>query len=307
MEKGNGIALAYLAALVSGISVFANSFGVVTMDAVAYTFVKNVLVAAILSAVCLSLGSWREFLSLDRKQALMLAFIGIVGGGAAFALFFTGLSQVSGAEGSFLYRLLFIFSAVIAVAALKERFSWKTAAGALAVLAGNFVLLSGAQLSLSSGALLVLAATVLWAAEYAVSRKALEALSPTAVASARMGLGALVLLGILFWQGKAGSLLSISPSSIMWIAVATGLLTLFTTLWYSTLKKTTLIAATAAFTLGGPISALLSFALAGKALSLLQAGGLFLLAAGAIFAIGAAETASAAAWAQERARALFRL
>ena len=85
------------------------------------------------------------------------------------------------------------------------------------------------------------------------------------------------------------------------------MLTLFTTLWYSALKKTTLITATAAFTLGGPISALLSLALAGKALLPLQAGGLLLLAAGAVFAIGAAETASAAAWAHQRTRALFRL
>ena len=306
MEKGNGIALAYLTALVSGISVFANSFGVVTMDATAYAFVKNVLVAAILAAICLSMGSWREFLSLNRKQLLMLAFIGVVGGGIAFALFFTGLSQVSGAEGSFLYRLLFIFSALIAVIALKEKFSWKTAAGAGAILAGNFILLGSASLALSLGALLVLAAT-LWSAEYAVSKKALEALSPSTVSSARMGIGALVLLSILFWQGKAGSLLSISPASFMWIAIATGLLTLFTTLWYSALKRTSLITATAAFTIGGPISALLAFALAGKALTLFQAGGLLLLAAGAIFVIGAAETASAASWAQERARAIFRL
>ena len=307
MENNSGVALAYLTALVSGISVFANSFGVVTMDATAYALLKNVLVAAILSAICLSLGKWREFLSLSRKQLLMLAFVGIFGGGIAFFLFFSGLSQVSGAEGSFLYRLLFIFASVIAVGALREKFSWKTAAGALAILAGNFLLLSGAQLSLSPGALLVLVATVLWAAEYAVSKKALEALSPATVASARMGIGSLVLLGMLFWQGKAGSLASVSPASFAWIAVATGFLVLFTTLWYSALKRTSLISATAAFTLGGPVSALLSLALAGKALLPLQAGGLLLLAAGAVFAIGAAETASAAAWAHQRTRALFRL
>ena len=109
MENQKGIMLAYLTALVSGISVFANSFGVVTMDATAYAFVKNILVAAILAAACLSLGKWKEFLSLNKKQLLMLAFIGIVGGGIAFALFFSGLAQVSGAEGSFLYRLLFVF------------------------------------------------------------------------------------------------------------------------------------------------------------------------------------------------------
>jgi drug/metabolite transporter (DMT)-like permease len=306
MEK-NGIALAYLAALVSGVSVFANSFGVVTMDTTAYSFVKNLLVAAILSAACLSLGSWREFFSLGRKQLFMLAFIGIVGGGLAFALFFSGLSMVSGAEGSFLYRLLFIFASIIAVAALKEKFSWKAAAGAAAILAGNFILLGGAQLTLSAGALLVLAATALWAAEYAVSKQVLQSLSPSAVAAARMGLGALFLLFILFWQGKAGALIEISAASFMWIAIATGLLTLFATLWYSALKNTSLVSAAAALTLGGPISALLSLALAGKALTLLQAGGLFLIAAGAVFAIGAAETLLALYWARDKARAIFRL
>lgn len=307
MEKPDGLALAYLTALVSGISVFANSFGVVTMDATAYAFLKNVLVAAILSSLALSFGSWKELLSLDRKQALRLLFIGVFGGGIAFALFFTGLSMVSGQTGSFLYRLLFVFAAVIGVAYLKEKFSWKIAAGAAVILAGNMLLLGGAPLSLNDGAFLVLAATVIWAAEYAVSKKALEALSATTVASVRMGIGAAVLLSILVLQGKAGALGAISAESLLWIVVATGFLTLFTTLWYSALKRTTLISATAVFTLGGPISALLSFALAGKALAPLFALGLLLIAAGAIFSAGTAETAAAVAAAKDRARALFRL
>jgi len=307
MERSDGLALAYLTALVSGISVFANSFGVVTMDATAYAFLKNVLVAVVLSAIALSLGSWRELLSLDRKQALRLLFIGVFGGGVAFALFFTGLSMVSGQVGSFLYRLLFVFAAVLGVAYLKEKFSWKIAAGAAVLLVGNFLLLGGAQLALSEGVLLVLAATVIWAAEYAVSKKALEALSATTVASVRMGVGAVVLLSILVLQGKTGALGAISAESLMWIVLATGFLVLFTTLWYSALKRTTLISATAVFTLGGPISALLSFALAGKALLPLSALGLFLIASGAIFAAGAAETVAAIASAKDKARALFRL
>lgn len=306
MGNGKGIALAYLTALVSGISVFANSFGVVTLDPTAYTLLKNALVAGILASICLSLGGWREFLALNRKQILMLSFVGIVGGGVAFALFFSGLAQVSGAAGSFTYRLLFIFAAAIGVLLLKERFDWKIALGALAILAGNFLLLGSAELPLSWGMLLVLAATALWAAEYAVSKKALEALSPSTVAAARMGIGSLVLLAILSAQGKAGALLQISPESLMWIAIATGFLTLFVTLWYSALRHSTLLSATAALTLGGPVSALLSFALAGKALELAQAGGFLLLAAGAVFVVGAAETASAALWLREKA-AKFRI
>ena len=291
MDKSNGIALAYLTALVSGISVFANSFGVVTMDATAYTLVKNVAVAAIIAAIALSIGAWREIFALNRKQVLMLLFVGVIGGGVAFALYFNGLAATGGAAGSFLYRLLFVFAVVIAVGALKEKFEWRIGAGALAVLAGNLVLL----------------ATIFWAAEYAVSKKALEGLSATTVVAARMGIGAIVLLGILAWQGKIGALGAIPAASFGWIALAVGLLTLFTTLWYSALKRTTLISATAALALGGPVSALLAAAFAGKALAPVSLLGFFLIAAGAVFVVGAAETASAAYWLREKSRALFRI
>jgi len=306
MDKEKGIVLAYLTAIVSGISVFANSFGVLTLEPVAYTFVKNLLVAAILAAIALSAGNWKEILSINRKQLLMLFFIGVIGGGVAFALFFTGLSQVSGAYGSFIYRLLFLFAAAIGIVILKERPGWQTAAGTILLLAGNAVLLGSENMALSSGALMVLCATVLWAAEYAVSKKALEGLSATTVASARMGIGAMVLLGLLVAQGKAGALLSISSASFVWIAIATGLLAMFTTLWYSALKSTTLTAATAAFALGGPISSFLSFAFAGKALALAQAGGLLLLAAGAVFVVGAGQTLLAANWLKGKALAVLR-
>lgn len=296
MGNPKGAALAYLTALVSGISVFANSFGVLTIDSTAYTFLKNALVAGVLAAICVSYGSWREFLSLSRKQLLMLLGIGVVGGGAAFALYFAGLASIGGAAGSFLYRLLFIFAAVIAVGAFKEKFSWQSAAGVLAILVGNFILLGDAALSLSEGALLVLSATALWAVEYAVSKKALEALSPTTVAAARMGIGSLSLLALLAYSGKISALGQITSESFAWIAVATGFLVLFVTLWYSALKHATLISATAALSLGGPVSALLSFAFAGKALLPLQAGGFLLLALGTVAVVGAAETISAAKW-----------
>jgi drug/metabolite transporter (DMT)-like permease len=231
----------------------------------------------------------------------MLLFVGIVGGGVAFALYFAGLAATGGAVGSFVYRLLFVFATFIAIGWLKEKFSWQTAAGVLAILAGNYLLLGSAAISASEGLALVLAATILWACEYAVSKKVLENVSAATVAAARMGIGAAVLLGILAWQGKIGAVASAPAASWMWIAVSTGLLTLFVTLWYSSLKRTTLISATAALTLGGPVSALLSFAFAAKALTPVQAGGFLLLAAGCVFAVGTVETVAAIKWARERA------
>lgn len=291
MDSQKGLALAYLTALVSGISVFANSFGVLTMDPVAYTFLKNALVALILVSLALALKTHREFLSLSRKQLLLLALSGIIGGGIAFALYFSGLALLAGPVSSFLYRLVFIFSIGAAILLLKERPDWRVALGALGVLAGNFLLLGGSPIPLSEGVLLVLAAAALWALEYAVSRMALLTnLSPTTVASARMGIGAIVLLSLLAFQGKAGAMLATTPLSLGWVAVTAGLLTLFVTLWYSALKHAPLISCTAILTLGGPISALLSLALAGKALTPEAAAGFLLIAAGAIFAVGFAES-----------------
>ncbi|MEM4634191.1 MAG: DMT family transporter, partial [Candidatus Anstonellaceae archaeon] len=305
MEKG--IALAYLTAFVSGISVFANSFGVLTLDPLAYAFVRNILVASIIFSLALAWGSWREITSLNKKQLLMLLFIGLVGGGLAFALFFTGLSQISGAYGSFIYRLLFVFAAIIGISAFKEKPSLHLGAGVALVIAGNFVLLGSESITMSFGALLVLAATVLWAAEYAVSKKALESLSLTTVVSARMGIGSLLLLVFLLAQGKAESIYSIGYESFGWIVLSVGLLTLFTTLWYSALKYASLSSATATLTLGGPISALLGAAFAGKSLALWQAGGLLLLATGAVFAVGFGQTVSAARWAGRKIGRLLRL
>ncbi len=296
MESHKGIALAYLTALVSGISVFANSFGVLAMDPTAYTFLKNVLVAAILVSIGFALKSHKEFLSLNRKQAILLLLSGIIGGGIAFVLYFQGLLLLSGAVSSFLYRFVFIFSIGTAMLLLKERLNWKIAAGALAVLAGNFLLLGNFQLSLSEGVLLVLAASALWALEYAISKLALASLSPTTVASARMGIGAITILCILALQGNAGALLSLTPASLGWVAVTVGLLTLFVTLWYSSLKNAPLISCAAILTLGGPISALLSFALAGKPLALQTAAGFFLVAAGVIFTVGFTQSLLAFRW-----------
>jgi drug/metabolite transporter (DMT)-like permease len=296
MGSNKGLVLAYLTALVSGISVFVNSFGVLSMDATAYTFVKNAAVAAILVAIAIGIGKQHELRNLSRKQAGLLALSGIIGGGIAFALFFSGLALLAGPVSSFLYRLLFVFAIGAGVLLLKERIDWRIITGAAAVIAGNFLLLGNASLSLSAGVLLVLAATALWALEYAISKMALASLSPITVASARMGIGAFVLLGILFAQGKAGAMLAIDASALGWVAVAVVLLTLFTTLWYSALKNAPLITCAAILTLGGPISALLSFALAGKALSLQMAAGFALIAVGVIFAVGISETLAAAAW-----------
>jgi len=300
MEKEKGIVLAYLTALISGISVFVNSIGVLSIDPIAYTFIRNFLVALVLVSFGIFIGNWKEINKLQKKELLLLFAVGIIGGGIAFALFFTGLSQIAGAYGSFIYRLLFLFAAVIGFFAFKEKITATTLGGVLIVLIGNIILLGPEKITVSLGALMVLAATVLWAIEYSISKKLLEGLSPLTVGSFRMGIGGIVLLGLLLYQGKFDLIFNISPSSISWILISTALLSIFITLWYSALKHTTLTASSAALTLGGPISAVLSFIFAAKTFTLMQATGLLLLAVGTIFIIGITETFQTLYWVKRK-------
>jgi uncharacterized membrane protein len=72
--------LAYLTALVSEISVFVNSIGVLSIDSIAYTFIRNFLVALVLVSFGSFIGNWKEINKLQKKELLLLFAVGIIGG-----------------------------------------------------------------------------------------------------------------------------------------------------------------------------------------------------------------------------------
>jgi uncharacterized membrane protein len=83
MKKGTYLALA--TALISGVSVYVNSFGVKQVpDPLVFTTAKNLLVAVGLAALLLLPGAWRELHALARNQWLALLSLGLVGGSCSF-------------------------------------------------------------------------------------------------------------------------------------------------------------------------------------------------------------------------------
>ena len=86
-----GIFLVILTAIVSGFSIFINSFAVKGFDSSVFTFSKNVAVALFLFAVLYGFGQWQELKTLKRKHWIQLFIIGLVGGSLPFLLFFKGL------------------------------------------------------------------------------------------------------------------------------------------------------------------------------------------------------------------------
>lgn len=285
LEKG--LALAFIAALISGISVFANGMAVKLADATVYTLAKNVGALIFLIAIVFALKEWRSFRSLSRKQWLSLIAIGIIGGSVPFAMFFYGLKLEGAAISSFIYRSLFVFAGVFGYLLLKEKPDAKDMAAALAILAGNAFLVSGG-LVFGTGQLLVLGATMLWALEYTVSRKVMADVAPKVVMVSRMLFGGIVLLGFLLATGSAGALFSVAsdPTMLLWLGITSLLLTAFMMSWYSSLKYLPVMKAASVFALGGIVTAVLEFAFLGKSPSANGAVGLLLISMGAVAVIG---------------------
>ncbi|NYZ74206.1 DMT family transporter, partial [Candidatus Micrarchaeota archaeon] len=276
---------AFITALISGFSVFMNGIAVKLADPSVYTLAKGIGALLFLVAAAFALKESRHFSGLSRKQWAMLGLIGIVGGSLPFLMFFWGLSMGGAAISSFIYRSLFIFAAVFGYLVLKETPSPRDFAAGFAILIGNALLVSG-DMMFGPAQLLVLGATVLWALEYALSRKVMADVHPKVVMVARMGFGSIFLLAFLGFSSSLSALWSIDIAVLGWLAVTSLLLFAFVTCWYSALKHLPLLKATAILALGGVITAVLEAVVLAKTISMIAVFGLLFVFAGAVIAAG---------------------
>jgi drug/metabolite transporter (DMT)-like permease len=287
-----GLSIAGVTALVSGISVFVNSYGVhaVRQPAV-YTTAKN-LVAALLIASGTLL--WRRrpavpagsapfagLRGLPPLQWARLAYVGVVGGGVAFVLFFVGLAHTTAEPAAFLHDTLVLWVALLAVWFLGERLSpWNVAAVAL-LISGQVAVTGGVgHLVVSRGQALVLAATILWAVETVVAKRLLASLSPAVVANARMAIGAGVLVVYLALTGDLGTLLRLDAAQLGWTALTGLLLTAYVITWMEALARARAVDVASVLVASVVVTSLLDAAAGHHGLAP-QALGLVLVALGA--------------------------
>jgi drug/metabolite transporter (DMT)-like permease len=254
-----GVALAGVTALVSGVSVFVNSYGVRAGAAPAvYTTAKNLVAVAVLSI--LALVGW-TVRSRQRGTAVVnfvtvapeapavpstsrwidrfgLAYVGIIGGGLAFVLFFDGLAQSEPTPAALWRDTLVLWVAVIAVLFLRERLRWWNIAAIILLISGEVMVSGGVgQLAANRGEIDVLASSVLWALEVVIARRLLRTRPPAAIAVVRMGLGALTLIVYLAVSGSLGQLGAMNADQWHW-AIWTGLLlSAYVATWMSALAR----------------------------------------------------------------------
>jgi drug/metabolite transporter (DMT)-like permease len=269
-----GLALALATALISGVAVFVNGYGVRRFDdATTYTTAKNA-VAAILLAVLAALlfraradktkAAWRPR---SRLQWLGLFFVGAVGGSVPFVLFFEGLSRASSTQAAFLHKTLVIWVALLAVLLLRERLSLFHVGAIGLLVAGQAVLIGNlGSLSLGTGELMIFAATLLWAVEIVTVRKLLGSLASPPLAAARMGIGLVLLLAYLAISGRAGALFHLSGEQWSWALLTGVILTGYVGTWYAALARAPAIDVSAVLVLGAVVTALLNRGFRGAAL-----------------------------------------
>ncbi len=286
--------LVFLTAFVSGVSTFVNAYAVgVTTSSDAFVTVRNILVAGAFVPVALVASRYLRAPKLRGIDWARLVVIGLIGGAIPFLLFFHGLELATKAGGavtaSFAYRTLFLFATVFGLVFLSEKFRWWVVLAAGLILGGNVLLLSLTAPIWTDGTSYVLAATVLWAAEYTVSKRTLRDLPSATVALGRMGFGAVFLAGYLAFTAQWGVVAGFSGVDWAWIGISAALLAAFVASWYPGLKRVDLGAATSVLVLGFPITWLLGILVKGSPFTLGEAAGAAVVVAGVCLAVGLAQ------------------
>ncbi len=302
-----GVLVAGITAVVSGLSVFVNSYGVhaVTSPAV-YTTAKNLVATVVLAGCALiawqARGRWpssaaARFVSIHRDHAVAgaegrawhewgvlewigLTYVGVVGGGLAFVLFFDGLADTTATPAAFWRDTLVIWVAMLAVPFLHERVTWWNLAAIALLVVGEVTVAGGmGHLSPSRGELLVLSSSVLWAVEVVVAKALLRRTAPGAIALVRMGVGAIALVAYLAASGSLHVLFSLDAGQMGWVLLTGLLLSVYVATWMTALARARALDVTSILVGSAVVTALLQAA-AGTASLAPEALGLALIAVG---------------------------
>jgi len=277
-RKGLWFALA--TAVISGFSIYINKFAVMQMkDPFIFTTTKNLAVALLLLTLVILPKALPELKSLSRRQWLTLGVIGCVGGSIPFLLFFKGLSLASSPSAAFIHKTLFIWVTILAVPLLGERLS-KLHIGALAMLVlGNLVLMGlPSSWAIGQAELLVFIATILWAVEAVIAKKAMRRVSSNVATFARMFFGAMVMLAYLGFTDKLGSLASLNEQQVFWVIITALFLLGYVSCYYAGLKYAPASIVASILVLGSVITSLLYAVLDAKRYSWEQVVGMLLVA-----------------------------
>ena len=300
---GWGLGLAFGAALISGLAIYLNGFAVKQLpDAAVYTTLKNAVAAVILIAAAIGLGAARDVRTIERQLWPTVLGVGVIGGSVPFILFFTGLAQASAPSAAFIQKTLFLWVALLAVPFLGERLGPASMVGLLVLLVGQALVLPPERIQWGTGETLILAATLLWAAETVIVKRLLGSIPVRVMAALRMGIGLVVLAGYLAVSGKVGVLAELAPMQWGWVLLTGVVLAGYVATWFAALQRAPASVVTSVLVPGAVITGFLTAVSRGTTPSATVVVGYLLIVAAAalIVASTAATTRRLAASARGR-------
>ncbi|MBI3190588.1 DMT family transporter [archaeon] len=285
-----GTILAVIAAVVSGVSIPANKIFIVNLDPVVFTAIRSVIIGVVFLVLAYWLNKSRKpkkkkFISVSWKY---LAAIAVIGGSIAFFLYFTGLKLTTAGHAAFLHKTLPLYVAVLAFLFLKEKIGKKYLAAMVLMFLGTmavyFTQISPAELWMNPqlGDLLVITATILWAVENVISRKAMKKGENNFIVSfSRMFFGGMILFGTMILLGRTDALMTLTNAQLVNIGISTVLLFAYVLFFYWSLRYINVSKAAVLLLLAPVISLLLGITFLSEPAPLLQ------LAGSAVILIGA--------------------
>ncbi|MBU1854954.1 MAG: DMT family transporter [Nanoarchaeota archaeon] len=276
-----GILLVFLTAIISGVSIFLNAFGVKGINPYMFTGAKNVVVALFLFSIILLSGQFKELKKLKFKEWGKLSLIGLVGGSIPFLLFFKGLSMASSAQGSFIHKTMIIWVVILAMIFFKEKLNSKIIAGSILLLICNFFLLNLMSFEFNTGALLIFIATLFWAAEIVLSKQMLKNLSGNVVAFGRMFFGSLFIMVFLGLTNQLSVIQSLTLPYLSWILITSVFLFGYVFTFYNGLKLVKVSTAVAILSFGSVVTTMLNFVFSNQLFLLGQVFGVLAVVCGA--------------------------
>ncbi|HEY8619443.1 MAG TPA: DMT family transporter [Dermatophilaceae bacterium] len=286
--RRTGLLLALGTACISGLAIFLNSYGVKAFgDASTYTTAKNVVAALVLVLLtgAMSVRGPRTVLTRPSRprQWAGLMIVGVFGGAVAFLLFFEGLARASSTDAAFLHKTLLVWVALLALPLLGERLGAIHVAAIALLVVGQIGLAGGVTTIFGQGQLMVLGATLIWAAEVVVAKKLLTDLSSWTVGLTRMGVGSVVLIAWTLLRGEGGALTALTGEQWMWVLLTGVILAGYVSTWFAALSRAPAVDVTAVLVVGAVITALLAAVVKGSPL-VPQLGWLALVLVGAALA-----------------------
>lgn len=258
MKKGIYFALA--TALISGVSIFVNSFAIKQIsNAFFFTTAKNLIVAFLLGAFIILFKKFKDIKKLSRRDWLILLTIGLLGGSIPFLLFFKGLSisSATAVNGAFIQKTLFIWVAFLAFVFLKEKFSIFQYLALLVIFAGIYLMGGLKSIHFGRGEFLIFIATFMWAAEAVIVKKILNRINYYVASFGRMFFGAIIMICYLLLTNNFQSVFHLTLTQTNWIIITSILLLSYVVFYYGALNFTKATIVTSILTLGFPVTVIL--------------------------------------------------